>query len=136
MFQDWDAPETNPEYIKHYTVHIRRNRDHDWLHLKLLPSSCSSVVISGLQESTSYQVCVRPLNQNGNGGSGYIIMETKGKWFWNPLNYSEDRLTPDDPVVPSQKPVREPQLPKPFNKSDLQLNEDRTSRTNVNVRRF
>ena len=130
----WDAPETNPEYVQHYVVHIRRNCDRDWLHLKLLPNDCSSVVISGLRESTCYQVCVQPLNQNGNGGSGYIIVETKGRWRWSFLN-SEDGLTPDDPAVPSQRPVREPQLPKPFNKSDQKLNEERTSMSNV-VRRF
>ena len=60
----WAAPAINPKNVK-YVVHIRKDCDSKWLHLdQLLPSKCLSVVITGLDTNTYYQVCVRALNQS------------------------------------------------------------------------
>ena len=127
----WRAPKTHPEYVEHYVVHICRDHDRlnaGWQHLnKLFPANCSSVVISGLNEDTYYHVCIRALNRNGNGGSGYIRIGTRSRnhTVLTFLNNYDDNLIPDNPQIPPQIPVREPQLPEPFNKLGAQLNEER-----------
>ena len=126
----WEAPETNPEYIQHYVVHFRRDRDQcEWQHLQLLASNCVSVAISGLEASTYYQVCVRALNQNGNGGSGYVLVSTRNR-------VSAYFLSNPNPSQTAVVTAVETPLPEPFNKSNEQLNEERIIRSNVNIRRF
>ena len=123
----WHEPSRNSEYVQYYVVHIRKSQDPTWQHLDVIPNNCLSVVITGLDQATWYDVFVRAVNQNGNGDHDYIKVGTKYQFvaaFGRTFRGHQDTLTPDNPDLPPQRPKRTQELPeqlKLFYKSESEL---------------
>ena len=76
----WNAPETNPDHVKHYAVHICEVKkditENKWQSLGPIPRDCSSITIDSLKESAYFHVVIQALNLNGDGGKKYIQVST------------------------------------------------------------
>ena len=125
----WCEPSKNSEYVQYYVVHIRKSRARTWQHLNLISKDFLSVVITGLDEATYYDVFVRAVNQKGNGGYEYTKVGTKypitaafGRFFLG----HQDTLNPDNPDLPPQNLKERSELPEEFKllyTSERELNE-------------
>lgn len=125
----WREPSKNSEYVQYYVVHISKLQDHrTWQHLDLISKEFLSVVITGLEESTYYDVFVRAVNRNGNGDHDYIKVGTKypiTAAFGRIIRGHQDTLDPENPDLPPQNPKERSELPEEFKlfyKSERALN--------------